>query len=42
MDIKRVQESLEKISDLNGHVLYKVKNEDAEETVLESIVEEQG
>lgn len=40
MEIKRVEESLEKISELGEYTLYKVN--DDEPTILESTVEEQG
>lgn len=41
MEIKRVEESLEKISELGDYTLYKVNNDD-EPVVLESTVKEQG
>lgn len=41
MEIKRVEESLEKISELGDYTLYKVSDDD-EPTILEITVEEQG
>jgi len=41
MEIKRVEESLEKISELGEYTLYRVSN-DEEQNILESVVEEQS
>ena len=41
MEIKRVVESLEKITELGKYTLYKVSNDD-ETTILECTVEEQS
>lgn len=41
MEIKRIEETLKKVSDVGDYTLYRVV-EDDEELVLESVVEEQG
>lgn len=41
MEIKRIEETLQKVSDVGDYTLYRVV-EDDEELVLESVVEEQG
>jgi DNA-binding PadR family transcriptional regulator len=42
VEIKRIEENLEKVSKVGDYTLYKVLEDDAEEVVLESTVEEQG
>jgi len=42
MIINKVQESFEKISELGEYILYRVKNEDAEQDSMESAVKEHG
>jgi len=41
MEIKRVEESFEKISEIGKYTLYKVNN-DEEQDILESALEEQS
>ena len=41
MEIKRIEETLQKVSDVGDYTLYRVV-EDDEELVLESVDEEQG
>jgi len=41
VEIKRIEETLQKVSDVGDYTLYRVV-EDDEELVLESVVEEQG
>jgi len=41
MEVKRVEESLEKVSELGDYTLYKV-SDDEQPVILESTVKEQG
>jgi DNA-binding PadR family transcriptional regulator len=42
VEIKRIEETLEKVSKVGDYTLYKVVEDDEKESVLESAVEEQG